>query len=67
MLDRYTKAVLTVIAAALVVLVLQNAFPGARAQSGSTCGGARNPCYVTATPSDPVFIAAGNPLFVHVR
>jgi len=46
MIDRYTKAVLTFIAAALVALVVQQPVQNARAQSGFECGSARNPCYV---------------------
>jgi hypothetical protein len=41
MIDRYTKAVLTVIAAALTALAVQNAIPGSQAQlAGGTPGGA---------------------------
>jgi len=46
MVDLYTKGVLTVIAAALVAIVLQNNFGTAHAQ-GSGCGGSVfNACYV---------------------
>ena len=49
MIDRYTKAVLTVIAAALVALVGQNAIGGASAQD-EPCGRYKiSPCYVEAT------------------
>ena len=34
MIDRYTKTILTVIAAALVALAVQNALPSARAAGG---------------------------------
>ena len=51
MIDRYTKIVLTVIAAALTAIAVRQALPpGALAQNGS-CGALANPCYV-ATPSD---------------
>jgi hypothetical protein len=38
--DRYTKTVLTIIAAALCTLVVQNAVPISHAQQGTTAGGA---------------------------
>jgi hypothetical protein len=45
MVDRYTKAVLTVIAAALVALAIQQAVPSASA--ASDCGTrSYDPCYV---------------------
>jgi hypothetical protein len=47
MTDRYTKAVLTVIAAVLVVLVAQNSTRPTVAQSAAACGSNFNPCYVT--------------------
>ena len=46
MIDLYTKTVLTVIAAALVGIVAQQAIPGATAQPASTCGQEANPCAV---------------------
>jgi hypothetical protein len=46
MTDRYTKAVLTVIAVALVLIALQLGTPRATAQFGDGCGGQTNPCYV---------------------
>jgi hypothetical protein len=53
--DRYTKAVLTVIAAALVVLAVERVMPVASAQS-SACGVSRDPCYVMTAPGDFVSI-----------
>ncbi|WP_342241984.1 hypothetical protein [Inquilinus sp. OTU3971] len=48
MVDRYTKAILTVIAAALVALVVQQAVPDASAAVGSGCGlRSWESCYVT--------------------
>ena len=48
MVDRYTKVILTVIAAALVALVVQQAVPSASAAGGSGCGlHSWEPCYVT--------------------
>jgi hypothetical protein len=49
--DWYSKAVLTIIAGALLMLVVQNLASNARAQYGlyglsSTCGGFREPCYI---------------------
>ena len=45
MIDRYSKIVLTVIAAALCALVLQNATTPAEAV-GRDCGERFDPCYV---------------------
>lgn len=54
--DWYTKAILTVIAAALVVLGIQNATPNATAQqSGLTCT-VTVPCYVTNTGINPLHV-----------
>jgi hypothetical protein len=44
MLDGYTKAVLTIIAAALSVIALQAGLPKAVAQS--SCGSSSFPCFV---------------------
>jgi len=54
--DRYTRAVLTVIAASLAALVVQNATPKATAQlSGLTCTPSA-PCYVTNIGLTPLNI-----------
>ena len=45
-MDRYTKTVLTVIAAALVTLVLQQKFSTAQAQVGNCGETNRKPCAV---------------------
>ncbi|MFG1479455.1 hypothetical protein V5F53_12430 [Xanthobacter sp. V4C-4] len=45
MLDRYTKAILTVIAVALTVSVIQRAVAPAEAQ-GQACGTLQHPCVV---------------------
>ena len=50
MSDRYTKAVLTVIAAALVWLAFQGLIPRAGAQM-SGCGFEGNPCIITTGPN----------------
>ena len=50
MSDRYTKAVLTVIAAALVLLAFQGLIPRAGAQM-SGCGFEGNPCIITTGPN----------------
>ena len=48
MADRYTKTVLTIIAAALVAITAQQFVPNAAAQYGA-CGSSRHdPCYVEA-------------------
>jgi hypothetical protein len=44
MVDFYTKAALTVIGGALVLIVVQNAVEPARSQIG--CGHLDNPCFV---------------------
>jgi hypothetical protein len=63
--DRYTKIVLTIIAAALVGLVIQNVVPMARAQS-EACGSAKNPCWVAAAPRQPLYVAVNpkDPLYI---
>jgi hypothetical protein len=56
MVDRYTKALLAVIAIALVVLAAENSLPAARAQPSERCGNPSNPCYVVAPPGRPVYV-----------
>jgi hypothetical protein len=46
MTDRYTKTVLTVIAAALVGLLAVQLTPTAHAQGTYSCGSPNDPCYV---------------------
>lgn len=60
MVDLYTKALLTVIAAALVLLVAENLVQRAGAQS--SCGSQSSPCYITNHLIDGVY-----PLNVHVK
>lgn len=49
MVDRYSKIVLTVIALALVALVVRPMFEsGSAGAQARGCGDAMNPCYVTA-------------------
>jgi hypothetical protein len=57
MSDLYGKFVLSIIAVSLVILCIQNALSGANAASRLSCGEARNPCYVTAAPGSPVYVA----------
>ena len=52
--DRYTKIVLTVIAAALAILALENALPRAVAQS--SCGAAGQPCLVQVVQNGPLWV-----------
>jgi len=54
--DRYTKAVLTVIAAALVVLVVRNTTERATAQQPNTMCPMMSPCYVVNTQVSPLFV-----------
>ena len=49
MIDAYSKIVLTVIAAALCALVIQNV-AGPAGAVGTSCGGYFDPCYVTIKP-----------------
>jgi len=71
MIDRYTKIALTVIAASLAALVLQNFVQIARAQN-TVCGGAPSvACWVQSAPKNPLWIAVNpkeplsvtNPIF----
>lgn len=57
MADQYTKTTLTIIAAALVAIVIQNFTAKANAGPGA-CGAPGNPCYVTASPKDPMYVQA---------
>jgi hypothetical protein len=66
MIDLYTKAVLTTIAAVLVVIALQGAFPTAQAQISEACGNAKNPCWVTAALPFYVESAPKRPVYVQV-
>jgi hypothetical protein len=52
MIDRYTKAVLTVIAAALMTLAVERIVPGASAQSGGCGDSSQNACFIRS--SDPL-------------
>ncbi len=49
LMDRYTKVVLTIIAAALCALVFQNAIPQASARTDYNCGWRTEPCHVLVT------------------
>ena len=57
MIDRYTKSVLTVIAAALCVIAVQQFTPSAVAAfptGREGCGDYNNPCYIEA--SSPLLV-----------
>jgi hypothetical protein len=56
MTDRYTKAVLTIIALTLVGMLAAQLTPLAHAQSDGQCGAISHPCYVKSD----------RPLYVHV-
>ena len=58
MTDRYTRAVLTIIAAALVVIAGKGLAPNASAQFGS-CGTSANPCVITPDSTINVYVAGG--------
>lgn len=70
MLDRYSKAVLTVIAVALTAIAAQQFTGPSRAQS--ECGTAGNPCVVSVdTPScgqsnDPCYVVVDKPVALDV-
>lgn len=61
MIDRYTKAVLTVIAAALVVIAVRQAMPPASAQIQAPCGDRFKPCYVVTGHSDVLRVTIVQP------
>jgi hypothetical protein len=64
--DRYTKIVLTVIAAALVAIAAENLWPAAQAQAPA-CGSAPQvPCWVANSPKEPLSVSAprGFPVYV---
>ena len=47
MIDRYTKSVLTIIAAALILIVVQHAAGPAQAQISAGCGESSfRPCFI---------------------
>ena len=52
MVDTYTKAVLTLIAVALVALVIRPVVHPQPVAAMAECGGFTNPCYVTARSGD---------------
>jgi hypothetical protein len=54
MVDRYTKAVLTLIAAALAAIALEAALPRAVAQFA--CGVPAQPCYVLVVQNAPLWV-----------
>jgi hypothetical protein len=54
MVDRYTKIVLTVIAATLVGLLAVRLTPVAHAQTDPGCGTYPDPCYIKAQEPLPV-------------
>lgn len=57
--DRYTKTVLTVIAAALVTLAAQNATREATAQQPSLNCPITAPCYVANTGTTALYVVEG--------
>jgi hypothetical protein len=60
MTDSYTKSVLTVIAVALVILVVQNSLLAASAQRNTGCGNTMNaqqPCTVVWQSALPVRVS----------
>lgn len=66
-LDLYVKATLTVIAASLVALVLQNASPPARAQRIECGTSPSTPCYVTTRSGDTLDVIVKTPIDVRLR
>jgi len=59
--DRYTKAILTVIAASLVVLTVQNATRNATAQQASIACSIMAPCYVKNDGITPLNVVDARP------
>ena len=55
MIDRYTKSVLTIIAAALVLLVAQNALKPSFAQDTGCGSYGQSPCAVAWSTPMPVY------------
>jgi hypothetical protein len=55
MIDRYTKAVLTIIAVALVALVAQNTFRSSYAQDAGCGVSGQMPCAVAWSTPMPVY------------
>jgi hypothetical protein len=66
MIDTYTKVILTVIAAAMVVQLAMKAIDGpAAGQLGQTCGNSGDPCFVTFSVLDkPCGESVARPCFV---
>ena len=67
MVDRYTKIILTIIAALLAITAAHNLFASARAQLPDACGSrVGNPCYVVAPPKQPIYVAVNpkEPLYI---
>jgi hypothetical protein len=60
MVDRYTKAVLTVIAGSLAALAIEQAAPAAQAQA-MPCGTPKAPCFVANYFGSPLFVKQGAP------
>jgi hypothetical protein len=56
MIDRYTKIVLTVIAAALVGLPAVQLTPVANAQGRGACGSLSSPCMVMNAYASPLYV-----------
>lgn len=63
-MDRYTKTVLTIIAAALSIIAFQEITKPATAQMIG-CGAGRNPCYI-AFPPGRELCSVGAPCYVQV-
>ena len=61
MIDRYTKWVLTIIAAALVALVAQNALRTSFAQDAGCGGYGQSPCAVAWSTPMPVYSIIKSP------
>jgi len=61
MFDRYTKAVLTVIAVALVALVVQNFMKPSFAQDAGCGGYGQSPCAVAWSTPMPVYSIIKSP------
>ncbi len=67
MIDRYTKVILTLIAGALLIIVVQNAVTSSRAGPDG-CGSRDNPCFITTASAIGVVLGGSTMVLpVHLQ